>query len=374
MPNSAGCQAEAGEMEPRHWGNSTRTAQHACVSRPGAGRRPGNRLICRRGSCGQPAQHQACHRPDVHTAAKHHLQALPSSVGLWDSGRFAVVSKLGDAKSNHGCVHLMKDQQQGDESVAVKQMPNWCVLGSLQAEAARVHDIERPWQDIQCLHYLNEVGYPYVCKFRGVYRDDDFTYVVMSRASESDLFTWSSELTVEPGPARAALIQPIACQILDAVKHLHNLSIIHRDLSLENILLHKEGENGQLRVKIADFGAASATRNMQCLMIGKGPYLAPELHRGGECDGFLSDTFAVGVVVYGMALKQLPWASTSPGACKCFQYAEKKGLRPYFAKRQCGGVSVEEALTEPVVEVLKGLLAFSPDSRLVLGESAWAGS
>lgn len=40
-------------------------------------------------------------------------------------------------------------------------------------------------------------------------------------------------------------------QILQAVKHMHENNVVHRDLKLQNILLHK------MQIKICDMGLAA---------------------------------------------------------------------------------------------------------------------
>ena len=57
------------------------------------------------------------------------------------------------------------------------------------------------------------------------------------------------------------IVQYIMIQIIDAMKYLHNKNIVHRDLSLENILINEEDEKDKENenimkgvIKIIDFG------------------------------------------------------------------------------------------------------------------------
>merc|ERR1719199_816037 len=96
------------------------------------------------------------------------------------------------------------------------------------------------------------------------------------------------------------------------------MHVVHRDISLENILLTSSGKDNP-SVKLIDFGMASTGRIFRNSPRGKASYEAPEMRNGGEYDAFLSDSFAAGVVVYGLLLKDYPWLSTKPGQCKRFE-------------------------------------------------------
>lgn len=64
-------------------------------------------------------------------------------------------------------------------------------------------------------------------------------------------------------------------QVVDGVIYLHSHRIIHRDLSLNNLLLTKD-----LRVKIADFGLATQLNEpheKHMTMCGTPNYISPEV-------------------------------------------------------------------------------------------------
>mmetsp|Transcript_73601 Transcript_73601/g.204546 ORF Transcript_73601/g.204546 Transcript_73601/m.204546 type:complete len:424 (+) Transcript_73601:220-1491(+) len=298
-----------------------------------------------------------------------------SEVKPWEKKNFEMVRKLQDATRNRGHVHLMRDLT-SDRLVAVKQMPNrWVRNSHTDFVAEHPGETELPWQDIGCIKFLNSQGYDYGCALLGVYRDEEDTYVVTSFASEGDLFSWC-EVGVSPGPEREVIVYPLARQIMLGVQQLHECTISHRDLSLENILLTK-GENSSdpdaLTIRIIDFSMASTARVFRSCVRGKASYQAPELHTDQDYDGYLSDVFSLGVTLYALLLKDYPWLSTRPGGCKCFEYVRKHGFRSYLAKRKLrnSNARVGEFISEPLKQLLEGLLAFDPADRLTLGESSW---
>jgi serine/threonine protein kinase len=257
----------------------------------------------------------------------------------WDRKRFRLDRKLQDAVRNQGDVVLMEDTlaETGGEfaRVAVKRMPNsWIQESSSRFAAKHAHATERPWQDIACVRRLNEAHYPHVCELLGVFRDEKTTYVVTSLCTEGDLFTWCST-SPAPGPDLLPIIFPVVVQILDAVSWLHEFSIVHRDVSLENILITKR-RDGLPMVKLIDFGMSTVSRWSRKEVRGKLLYQAPEMHSVEEYDGFLTDAFAVGVTIYSLTAKDYPWSGTKRGECKCFDYVRTYGLRTFCERRKAG--------------------------------------
>jgi len=309
------------------------------------------------------------------TPGELHLAFDPLDVKPWEPGKFEMLDKLQDAARNRGQVLVMRDAT-SDRLVAVKRMPNnWVRTSHKDFVNQYPQEAEQPWQDIGCNKFLSNIGFPYSCQLLGVYRDDNHTAVVTQLASEGDLFGWCGErLTHAPGPEREALMKPLARQIMNGVQQLHNLCISHRDISLENLVIADEDQPDGMQVRVIDFGMASTARKFHSCVNGKPSYQAPELHKDGMCDAFLTDTFALGVSLYAALTKDYPWLSTRPGGCKCFEFYQKHGFRKYIAKRKLrgmGGLTVEKAISEELAALLQGLLAPDPEERLTLGETAW---
>lgn len=89
-------------------------------------------------------------------------------------------------------------------------------------------------------------------------------------------------------------------QLIDGLKHVHELGIVHRDLKPENILLNKD-----FKLKIADFGLAHSLVNpdeekhIMTTDVGTKAYKAPEILRGKPYDESV-DIFAAGVILFIM--------------------------------------------------------------------------
>lgn len=83
------------------------------------------------------------------------------------------------------------------------------------------------------------------------------------------------------------------------------LGLVHRELTPGNVLLGFDGA-----VKITDFGLAKAKQRVTFTAVGKTKgdpaYMSPEQVLGQPLDG-RSDIFALGVLMYELLAKELPW-------------------------------------------------------------------
>jgi len=287
---------------------------------------------------------------------------VSSDVHPWKSGNFKFVKTLQEAPRSHGKVDMMHDPV--GLPVAVKIMPNWWLKnGPSEFRAAYPHETEHPWRDVGLISTLNTMKFAYACDLIGVYRDQAATYFVTSLATEGDLFSWSSRAP-KPGRAREETLKDIMRQICIGVRLLHEVGIAHRDLSLENILLTDAGD-GKLHVKIIDYSMAAIAQHGSGYKHGKSAYKAPEMFKKGDYDFFMSDTFALGVVLYAMAWQRYPWKSTAPGKDELFEHARKIGSVNLVRQRNAGIYS------SPFDQLLEGLLAMEAGTRLHLGESCY---
>jgi serine/threonine-protein kinase len=87
----------------------------------------------------------------------------------------------------------------------------------------------------------------------------------------------------------------LARALLEALAHIHEAGIVHRDIKPGNVLVDSTG-----RILLTDFGIAqssgSPTLTAEGHVVGTPSYLAPEIKRGGRADA-RSDLYAVGVLL-----------------------------------------------------------------------------
>lgn len=101
-------------------------------------------------------------------------------------------------------------------------------------------------------------------------------------------------------------VQKIFAQLVGAVSYVHNLSCVHRDLKLENILLDKNFEN----VKLCDFGFTREYEGKSSYLqtfCGTVAYSAPEMLKGEKYAGEKVDIWSLGVILYAVLCGELPF-------------------------------------------------------------------
>jgi len=307
---------------------------------------------------------------EVQKAMHRASLGVQETTTLFDSG-FSSPVRLQEAARNYG--HVERMVKPGGGFAAVKVMPNeWVTDSAADFDRAHPQSMERPWLDIGVSAYLHREDFPYVVQPLGIFRDDQHTLVVSELATEGDLFCWCERLGA-PGGRREAALKPVARQIVSAVSWLHDVGVAHRDLSLENVLLTRDSD-GELRVKLIDFGMATLARFCRNEPRGKEVYSAPEMFADRDYDAFLTDSFAVGVLLYNLSLQTFPWKTSRPGVCKLFAFALRRGFGAYLQIRQVGegdDRSQADVLSQDLVRLLGRLIVFKPEVRATLGEQCW---
>lgn len=100
---------------------------------------------------------------------------------------------------------------------------------------------------------------------------------------------------------------------LQALIHLHEHNVIHRDIRGNNIVLTKEGE-----VKLVDFGLSKALKNeleKRHTCIGSPSWIAPEVASSSVTDvGYDSriDVWAIGITAIELADGKAPFENMHP--------------------------------------------------------------
>lgn len=182
----------------------------------------------------------------------------------------------------HGAV---RRGTRGDQPVAIKE----CVA----SEAAR--------QELKFLKKLQ--GHPHIIPLLEDEERDGSIFMTM----ECHPVTLLSLLKPGKGFSEHQCRQ-IFFQLLDVVSHIHDHSLVHKDIKLENILM-TDG-----KIYLIDFGfTVPFVKGERTLCDDKGSlhYCAPELWHGIPYEGPSVDVWAMGVTLFALATGFFPFGGQS---------------------------------------------------------------
>jgi serine/threonine protein kinase len=180
------------------------------------------------------------------------------------------------------------------------------------------------------IHHHRQFLHPHIARLYEVIVTENLVWLVLeycpgklcrkgpnSRSRDADVIPSGDELynyLLKHGSLPVEKVQKIFTQLVGAVAYVHNMSCVHRDLKLENILLDKH-EN----VKLCDFGF---TREYE----GKASYLqtfcgticysAPEMLKGEKYAGEKVDVWSLGVILYALLCGELPFDEDDDNATR----------------------------------------------------------
>lgn len=135
----------------------------------------------------------------------------------------------------------------------------------------------------------------------------DVHYIVMEIVNGNTLRDFLNNMQ---GFMKEDAVINIGLQIASALSQAHQNDIVHRDIKSQNILINEHGS-----VKVADFGIARAATSATIVntkeVIGSVHYSSPEQARGGFVDA-RSDIYSLGILMYELVTKTLPFEGDSP--------------------------------------------------------------
>lgn len=129
------------------------------------------------------------------------------------------------------------------------------------------------------------------------------------------------------------------------------MSISHRDLKLENILIDQT-----LSIKIADFGFATENPGLLESYKGTPVYMAPEIILGQKYSGFKADLFSAGVILFTLARGIFPFMNSNEND-QFYVHLLKKNYGVYWEQVQANDASAE------FKDLIHKLLSHDPEER-----------
>ena len=153
-------------------------------------------------------------------------------------------------------------------------------------------------------------------------------------------------------PIGEGLAVHAAAQVADALEHMRQRGIVHRDIKPGNLVLDAEGD-----VRIIDFGLAKVMSGMwqdvgSETTVGTVEYMPPEQARGESNVDSRADVYSLGVTLFQMVTGELPFQ----GSAAEVMYAHVKTAMEF--------TPAQKAKVSPQLQfILRKAMAKTPDER-----------
>ena len=227
-------------------------------------------------------------------------------------------------RGTYGSINLVVHKKSGKQ-FALKTISKGDINNSVLAA-----DVYREIEVHQRLRH------PSIIKLYTHFEDKQNLYLVLEYAANGSLF---HHLRKRRDPLPEAEARTLYTQICEGIAYLHSQTMIHRDLKPENVVL-----DANRRVKIIDFGWCIQTMENRQTVCGTIDFMAPEIFEGRGYS-FEVDLWALGILLYEMLHKKVPFSSKLP----------LQSVPPY---------SIRPDLSADVRDLLTRLIRRAPSERL----------
>ena len=167
-------------------------------------------------------------------------------------------------------------------------------------------DVRRQWE--RETDILERVKHQNVVFIHDAFICDNLFYIVFERAW-GNLF----DLVQKVGPLAEPAVKEIARQILFALSYIHRKGILHKDLTVYNILYFPHGKQGKGFYKVSDFGISqefTESWNHENKVAHR-LFKPPELVKYGYTT-MQSDLYHLGLVLYFCLKGEFPYKINLP--------------------------------------------------------------
>ena len=210
-------------------------------------------------------------------------------------------------------------------------------------------DLERIFREMSIVKTLN---HPNIIKTYEIFNKEKYYYMIMDYCKGGELFDY----IVKKRRLNEEETSFFFYQIVNGLEYIHSKNIVHRDLKPENLLLSEKN-----KLKIIDFGLSNYFNlnkdNKKKLLktpCGSPCYAAPEMVSGNKYNGFKTDIWAIGIVLYAMIVGYLP-----------FEDSDNNIL---FQKILDCDIEFPDYLSELSIDIIKKILNVDCDERYSISD------
>ena len=258
-------------------------------------------------------------------------------------GRYEILREVG--RGGMAMVYLAR-QTDLDRFVALKE------LGAFHAS-----DPSFAQRFLRESRVAGSLSHPNICTVHDYFEHDGTPYIAMEYIERGSLRPYVGSMNL-------AQIGGVLEGLLAGLAHGEQHGIVHRDLKPENLMVTSDG-----RVKIADFGIAKATNNMQTgafltatgTTVGTPTYMAPEQAMAQDI-GPWTDLYSVGCMAFEMFTGRVPFHDTEAPMAILLRHVNE----------QIPSVkSIDPTIDQDISDWIEPLLVKDPKQRTQSANDAW---
>ena len=224
--------------------------------------------------------------------------------------------------------------------------------------------------EIKILRFLD---HPNIIKIKDVKKSKKHFFVVMECCNGGELSKALQKYTQKYNqPFPEDILQYLMRQIISAIKYIHDRKIIHRDIKLDNILLHYENEEDKnnfnimkAQVKIIDFGFScfmgpdglrtttlGSPMNMDPLILKKLTSRSRKIRQLGYNES--ADIWSLGTVCYELLIGKPVF--------------DAEDMNELVNKIEDGSYKIPTTISYEMASFLNGMLQYTAKKRLTASQ------
>lgn len=190
----------------------------------------------------------------------------------------------------------------------------------------------------------SKLKHPSILELYTFFEDAENVYLVLELAHNGELHRYMKESNRVMTEAETANIMN---QVVNGLLYLKTHCILHRDMSLSNLLLTKD-----LHVKIGDFGLATQLKRpdeKHMTLCGTPNYISPEV-ASRSSHGLPVDVWGLGCMMYTLLVGKPPF--------------DTEGIQSTLTKVVMADFAVPSDLSQEAKDLLNRLLCKNPKERI----------
>ena len=223
---------------------------------------------------------------------------------------------------------------------------------------------------------LKQLHHPHIVRFENLLASNSNYYLIMEYCNGGDLTGCLQKYKnlYHESTFSIDIVQYLMRQIVDAMKYIHSLKIIHRDIKLDNILLSFNNEQDKKNlnllsasIKIIDFGLATKLEGLNLAYsvlgspINMDPLILKKFDKAGGykvLEGYneKADIWSLGTVFYQLLTGEVLFLSHS--------------MKELMKKVEEGNyvIPINKNFSKEAVSFLNCMLQYKPEDRLSINE------